>query len=208
MKKIIFTLLALVLAFSMVGCAAGAPQQNAGKGASTAKAPEVHEYVTYTDLLGNLSFDYPNNWDAKEASISLLVNKETGTGNNISIEFEEYDYKNDPYKNITEESFKTLFGNAYAAAGINIGNLKIEQVKNDKGVSIQRISFFAKSATSPDLTETIYCVLAGNFYYFITLVEVDADAPLKEQLFQSITVLVPTDIPEDAAPETDAPKAE
>ena len=78
MKKILLPLLALVLVLSMVSCAAPAEQVNAGNGAKKPATPFKHEYVTYTDVIGNLSFDYPTNWEAKEASVpSLLTKKPT-----------------------------------------------------------------------------------------------------------------------------------
>ncbi|MBQ7293337.1 MAG: hypothetical protein IJW79_06320 [Clostridia bacterium] len=208
MKKILLPLLALVLVLSMVSCAAPAEQVNAGNGAKKPATPFKHEYVTYTDVIGNLSFDYPANWETKEASVTVIANKETHTGNNISIEFEAYDKENDPYKAMTKDSFSSLFLEDYKANGIEISNISAEPFKNENNVSGTKVSFYAKSETSPDLTQTVYFVLAGDFYYFITLTEVEADDELNDTIMKSLKILAETEPTETEPTETEPTETE
>ena len=198
MKKILLTILALILTLSMVSCASANTKANAGKGAAAPKAEISHNYVEYTDVLDNISFNIPDDWSVKEASITLMVNKETGVGNNISIEFEAYDKANDPYKDMTAESFNDLFLNVFKAGGVQISNVSVEPIKNSNNVEMTKVSFYSKNSSSPDLTQTMYFVLAGDFYYIVTVTEFEQDEDLKKTFEKSLKILTKTDSASEA----------
>ena len=109
MKRILIALLALAMVLSMAFALASCNDDKKENDTKETEKPAEKEpaaipegYVLYDN--GKITFAYPEKWTKTAGSVDIITN-ESGTGNNITVSYEQY---SDTYKKMTVEDFKTM----------------------------------------------------------------------------------------------------
>lgn len=148
----------------------------------TVQLPGGNYKAFYNEDIG---FAYPSHWLKQEGSVTLLV--PANGGNNITVAYEP---KTELYKNMTLASFETIFKPALQSMGVNPVDPSVEQVVNNKGVPMTRISY--KTVQSGvEMTQTLLILTVGERTYSITVtvVALMPDEALVNNVFQSMLPL-------------------
>lgn len=134
---------------------------------------------------GDISFAYPADWNLTDGSTVILVNP-SGVGNNITV---VYEAKNTVYETISVEEFEAQMKPAYQSMGMTIKGTTIEQVKNDCGTKMTKISLTTTAANvSVTMQQTMYITHVGSKTYTVTVTETTTDAALVQNVFNTLYI--------------------
>lgn len=172
MKRIVCTLLALVLVLGCMFTMAACTGDNELKPKETQKQkPEIPAgYTEYEN--GTISFAYPKNWTVQDGSITIL--SDAATGNNITV---VYEAKTDLYEGMTEDMFNTMLKPTLEAAGMAVSGVQINKVTANN-LSVVKITYNAAIAGMVSMQQTLYIATIGESTYTVTVTEVAKDATL------------------------------
>lgn len=199
MKKILSSLLTILLLVSLCACTDAPDSENENTYASTTETTTTTEITTTTETTetteekkpaitdhyqmydnGTISFYYPNGWTLTDGSIVLLT--DIMTGNNISIVSEP---KNDYYATLTTESFYTDMKPVLESMGMAISEASVKQTQNENDLAMIVITYTA-SFMDTEMTQTQYIVNADNLTYSVTVTEMVPNAELIETVFNTL----------------------
>ncbi|MBP3333300.1 MAG: hypothetical protein J6M35_04555, partial [Clostridia bacterium] len=128
---------------------------------------------------GDICFAYPEAWVTQDSSVVILTSE---SGNNITI---AYETKSDFYKNMTADEFMSVLGPQFAALGQSISNVKVEQLTNDIGTAVTKISL-NNMYLEINMKQTMYVIASGMRNYVVTVTEVNADSVLLDTVFNTL----------------------
>ncbi len=145
------------------------------------KEPTIPDgYKLYDN--GDLCFAYPEAWVVTDSSLVIIASE---SGNNITV---AYETKSDFYKNMTVDEFMSVLEPQFAAMGQNVSNVKVEQLTNDIGTYVTKISL-NNTYSGITMAQTMYVVAAGTRNYVVTVTEVTADSTLVSTVFDTLKEL-------------------
>lgn len=178
MKKIVLTLaimLIFILALSMTACGNEATTTTEP---ATTEAPLPEGYVLYDN--GDISFAYPENFNKTDGSTVVLSN--LINGNNITI---VYEAKTDYYTKMTDAIYAKDLKPAFEAMGMTIEKYTVEQIQNEKGVSLTKVTQTA-TVQETALQQTLLSITAGDKTYTVTVTEMVKDADFVNNVVNSL----------------------
>ena len=198
MKKLLASLLALLLILSLCACTKNEDNQSEDTSASTSETTETSatadttskteqqkpvipaEYQLYDN--GAISFYYPSAWNVTDGSITIL--SDLTTGNNITVVFEA---KNDYYATMNTESFNTEMKPMLESMGMSISEASVKQTQNETGLSMTVIAY-TSIYLGAEMTQTQYIVNVDDLTYSVTVTEMVPDAVLVETVFNTLNI--------------------
>ena len=176
MKKMFCTVLAVLM---VLGCMFAFTGCNGNKPTTSQKPAIPAGYVEYND--GNISFAYPQAWTKTDGSVTVLA----GTnGNNVTV---TYEAKTDMYENMTIETFISTMVPAFSMMGLSVSNISIVKAKVNN-VDVVKMAF-TTSASGVSMSQTIYCVNVAERTYSVTVTEVQKDAALVSNVYNTLYVV-------------------
>ena len=193
MKKLLASLLAFLLVFSLCACTKNEDNQSEDTSASISETTDTtatteqqkpvipDAYQLYDN--GTLSFYYPNTWNVTDGSIVILT--DLSNGNNITIVSEP---KNDYYAALNTESFNTEMKPMLESMGMAISEASVKQTQNENGLAMTVIVYTA-AYLGTEMTQTQYIVNVDDLTYSVTVTEMVADAVLVETVFDTLNTV-------------------
>ena len=142
------------------------------------KEPTLPEGYTLYDN-GEICFAYPAAWVINDSSVVILTSE---SGNNITVAYES---KSDFYKNMTADEFMSVLGPQFEAMGQSVSNVKVEQLTNDLGTAVTKISL-NNTYMEIAMVQTMYVIAAGVRNYVVTVTEVTSDSTLVNTVFETL----------------------
>jgi len=184
MKKIICILLAAVALLLAVSCKKDdteIPKETEPKEVTEApKEPVIPEgYMVFDNT--KISFAYPKEWTMK---VNKVVD-DGKTGNNVTVASEPY---TDIYLDMDVKTFNSTIEYALEMSGMMVSAPSIEQVKNDIGIKMTKISYKVGYNGVP-MIQTMFIVAVGDENYIVTVTEVKSDAELVQNVFNTLNIV-------------------
>lgn len=192
MKKILSVFLALLMMVSAVFAFASCDEKNSdgdkekvedkkddNKEENSKKEPTVPEgYKMYDN--GDIRFAYPKDWKVTNGSV-VIISSENG-GNNITVAYED---KTDFYDDLTADEFMDTLAPQFSALGQSVSNVKVEHLTNSIGIKLTKISL-NNTVSGVSMKQTMYIIPAGDLNYVVTVTEVETDAKLVNNVFNTL----------------------
>lgn len=179
MKKIVLTLsvlLVLILALAMTSC--GGNTETTTQAPDTTEAPLPAGYTLYDN--GDISFAYPEKLSKTDGSTVILT--DMTTGNNITV---VYEAKTDMYAKMDNNDYAEQFKPMFEAMGMTIAKYNVEQIKNEKGSSLTKVTHTA-SVEGISMDQTMLITTVGNKTYTVTVTEVVNDDAFVNNVLNSL----------------------
>ena len=137
-------------------------------------------YTLYQN--SDICFFHPESWSVVDSTPVMIV--DASTGNNIVI---SYEAKSDIYVTLTTDAYIELVSEDFAAMGIQISNVSVEQVKTANGENVTKITQTAKTADVPaGMDQTLLVIESGDYHYTVSITEVSSASGLVDTVFGSL----------------------
>ena len=194
MKRFLCLLLAmlmLLLSLAMTACDGNkanddddddTPSNSEKSESKDAKVNIPEGYKLYDN--GAISFVYPEDWDKEEESGIVMLQNAEKSANNITVVSEA---KSDVYENMTVKDFNEMLKPSLEAAGMTVSGTTVQQTENGIGTKMTKIAYNV-SMSGVSMKQTLYIVTAGEKIYSVTFTEVESDANIAKNIFDTLKV--------------------